>query len=46
MADLHLHEIAVVVKDLVLTEDFGDGLVRRSDDQMSARAPVLIELRA
>ena len=46
MADGHLHEIAIVAKDLVLGEDFGDGLIGRSDDQMAARAPVLIELRA
>ena len=45
-ADRHLHEIAVVAKDLVLSEDFGDRLVRRSDHQMSARAAALIELRA
>jgi hypothetical protein len=38
--------VAVVAKNLVLNEDFGDGLVRRSDHQMAARATALIELRA
>jgi hypothetical protein len=46
VADRHLHESAIVAKDLVLSEDFGDGLVRRSDDQMSAGPAALIELRA
>jgi hypothetical protein len=46
VADRHLHEIALVMENLVLSEDFGDGLVRRSDHQMSALAPTLIELRA
>ena len=46
IANRHLHEGAVVTKSLVLSEDFGDGLIRRSDHQVSARATALIELRA
>ena len=45
IADRHLHEVAVVAKDLVVSEDLGDGLVRRSDHQMSALPTALIELR-
>ena len=45
-ADRHLHEVAVVVKNLVLSEDFRDRFVGRSDHQMSARPAALIELRA
>jgi hypothetical protein len=45
-ANRHLHESAVVAKNLVLSENFGDGLVRRSDHQMAARATALDELRS
>ena len=34
-----------MAENLVLSEDFGDRLVRRSDHQVSAGLPALIELR-
>ena len=45
VADRHLHEIAVVAKNLVLSEDLGGDLIGRSDHQMAAGPAALIELR-
>jgi hypothetical protein len=44
-ADRHLHEIALMAEDLVLSEDFGDRLVGRPDHEMTARTAALIKLR-
>jgi hypothetical protein len=46
VADRHLHEIAIVAENLVLSEDLGDRLSGRSDHQMATGAAALIELRA
>ena len=43
VADGLLHESATVVKNIVLNEDLGHGLVGRSDHQMSVGPARLIE---
>ena len=44
LADLHLHEIAVVAEDGVLGQDFRDHVVRRADHEMPAGPPAGVEL--
>src|SRR5271157_5865437 len=44
-ADRHLHQIALMAEDLVLSEDLRHRLVRRPDHQMPARAATCLELR-